>query len=283
MSVLGLIAVVPSAVAEEGHFDSAGVKIHYTVQGEGEPVVLIHGFSVSGALWAMSGMVGKLTADYRVITIDCRGHGKSGKPHDAGKYGMEMVEDVVRLLDHLKIKRSHVVGYSMGGMITLKLLSKYPDRVISAVPAGSGWAPRDPTKEICDKMAATLESGKGVGSVLAEEAPEGSSITPEQIAAMDQRMLAMNDAKALAAALRGFVRLCLTEGELRRNKVPTLSIIGEKDSVKADVDRMIGVMANHRVEVIKGADHMEAAMRPEFLQHIKAFLAEHSKAKKAGE
>ena len=61
-----------------------------------------------------------------------------------------------------------------------------------------------------------------------------------------------------------------------------MSIVGGKDSVKADVDRMVGVMGNHRVEVIEGANHMETGMRPEFLQQIKAFLKEHSKAGKAG-
>ena len=55
------------------------------------------------------------TAGYRVIALDCRGHGQSGKPQDPGQYGLEMVRDVVRLLDHLNVERAHVVGYAMGG------------------------------------------------------------------------------------------------------------------------------------------------------------------------
>ena len=280
LSVFSLIAVVPRTLAEEGHFDSEGVKIHYTVQGKGEPVVLIHAFARSGGLLGRTGIVEKLAADYRVITIDCRGHGKSGKPHDANKYGMEMVEDVVKLLDHLKIKRSHMVGYSMGGMITLKLLATHPERVISAVPGGFGWMDRESVRAHSEKRTAQFEAAMRAAKVPAKEAPEGSSTTQEQ---MGRMILAMNDGKALVAALQGFERLCLTEAELRGNKVPTLSIVGEKDTNKADVDRMVGVMGNHSVKVIKGAGHGQVGRRPEFLQHIKAFLKEHSEAETAGE
>ena len=86
--------------AESGFFDSKGVKLHYTVEGQGEPVLLIHGFAVNDQLnWVIPGIVKALAKDYRVITYDNRGHGRSGKPHEAKHYGLEMIEDVVRLLD----------------------------------------------------------------------------------------------------------------------------------------------------------------------------------------
>src|SRR5947209_4722078 len=84
-------------------FDSNGVRIHYVVAGQGEPVVLIHGWSADAAMWG--GLMADLSRDHRVIALDCRGHGKSGKPHDPAMYGIEMAEDVVRLLDHLGIRK----------------------------------------------------------------------------------------------------------------------------------------------------------------------------------
>jgi len=67
-----------------------------------------------------------------VIAIDARGHGKSGKPADAKAYGAEMGQDIVRLLDHLKIPRAHIVGFSMGAIIVGHLVTTNPDRFISA-------------------------------------------------------------------------------------------------------------------------------------------------------
>ena len=96
--------VVPVAAEE---FDSKGVKIHYAVEGKGEPVVLIHGLTSSAVMnWELPGTVRLLSSKYQVIAFDCRGHGQSGKPTGEDQYGVEMVEDVMRLLDHLKIELS---------------------------------------------------------------------------------------------------------------------------------------------------------------------------------
>src|SRR5208283_1518792 len=104
----------------------------YTVAGEGEPVVLIHGWNSSGGVnWALPGTLGLLAKDHKVITLDVRGHGLSDKPTKEEDYGPELVEDVVRLLDHLKIEKAHIVGYSMGGIMTAKFLAKHPDRALS--------------------------------------------------------------------------------------------------------------------------------------------------------
>jgi len=107
--VLGVDAPKPQT------FDSNGVSIQYTVEGQGEPVVLIHGLHASTDInWRAPGIIKALAENYQVIAMDVRGHGHSGKPEQEEAYGMEMVEDVIRLLDHLKIKKAHVVGYSMG-------------------------------------------------------------------------------------------------------------------------------------------------------------------------
>ncbi len=83
----------------------------------------------------------RLSRRYRVIALDNRGHGKSDKPYDPAQYGLELVDDVVRLMDHLGIAKAHVVGYSLGGFITLKLALRHPERLLSAAPCGAGWSP----------------------------------------------------------------------------------------------------------------------------------------------
>ena len=96
--------------------------------------------------WEGPGVIAALeTAGYRAIAMDCRGHGQSGKPHDVNQYGLEMVRDVIRLLDHLHIDRAHVVGYSMGGIIANQLLVRYPDRLRTLTLLGAGWQGEDMT------------------------------------------------------------------------------------------------------------------------------------------
>src|SRR5437879_3439282 len=121
-------------------FDAKGVKIHYVVEGRGEPVVLIHGLYASAETnWRLPGVIAELAKDHQVIALDMPGHGRSDKPDKEEAYGVQIVEDVVLLLDHLKISKAHIVGYSLGGTVTMKLLARHPERVISATVGGMGW------------------------------------------------------------------------------------------------------------------------------------------------
>jgi pimeloyl-ACP methyl ester carboxylesterase len=136
--LLLLVASSSHAFSEDGFFDSNGVKIRYVEEGQGEPVLLIHGFTADlERQWVSPGLFAILAKSYRTIAYDNRGHGKSGKPHDPMQYGSEMVKDAVRLLDHLEVKRAHVIGYSMGASIVNKLLVAHPDRLLSATLGGN--------------------------------------------------------------------------------------------------------------------------------------------------
>ena len=142
--VLAVVTFIGLSLATADEFDSDGVRIHYTVSGQGEPVILIHGlYSNAKMNWDMPSTTAELAKHYQVIALDNRGHGQSEKPEAEGQYGVKMVEDVVRLMDHLHIAKAHVAGYSMGGMIMMKLLTLHPDRVISAVLGGMGWLQTD--------------------------------------------------------------------------------------------------------------------------------------------
>src|SRR3954464_1960655 len=98
-----------------------GVRIHYVERGKGIPVVLLHGIGGSAAIWRRVPIFDDLARNYRVIAIDLRGHGSSGKPREVSAYGPEMALDVIRLLDHLGIAKAHVIGYSLGANVTSQL------------------------------------------------------------------------------------------------------------------------------------------------------------------
>lgn len=261
---------------ESKFFDSAGVRIHYVEAGQGDPVLLIHGFTANIQMqWVMPGVFWDLARDYHVIALDNRGHGRSDKPHDPAAYGREMVEDQVRLLDHLGIKQAHVVGYSMGGFITLKLLTEHPERLRTATLGGAGWNdPAGPDMSMLRELAESLESGKGIDPLIRRLTPPGKPLpTPEQSAQMTQMIMLLNDPKALAAVVRNFEGLAVTEDKIRAIDRPVLCLIGEIDPLKDGVDRLAAVLPAAQVEVLPGGDHMTAFGDPLFLAKLRAFLA----------
>jgi pimeloyl-ACP methyl ester carboxylesterase len=277
--ILLLAACTAVAAPQQGSFLSNGVKIHYIEQGQGEPVLLIHGFSASAmANWVLPGVFGNLAKHYHVIALDNRGHGGSGKPHEIEKYGPEMVEDAIRLLDHLKIEKAHIVGYSMGGFITEKLVVTHPERVICAVVGGAGWSRAEDDHSVIEAVAKSLEAGNGIAPLMKALTPPGRPVpTDEQVKLRNQMIMANNDPKALAACMRGMLNLETTKQQLENNKVPVLAIIGEKDPLKVGVDNMTGVLANLKVVVVPNGDHMSTFQSPKFIQVINEFLNEHSK------
>src|ERR1700680_690247 len=124
--------------------DSDGIRLHYELHGSetGTAVVLVHGFASDYSLnWVGTRWQETLTAaGYRVVGLDCRGHGSSEKPHDPAAYASElMAADVRRLLDHLDIPVAHFVGYSMGARIGVQSMQDFSDRLGRVVLGGIGW------------------------------------------------------------------------------------------------------------------------------------------------
>jgi pimeloyl-ACP methyl ester carboxylesterase len=265
--------------AADQFFDSNGVQIHYVVEGRGEPVLLIHGFAISSAFqWGMPGIQSKLAKQYQVIAMDNRGHGRSAKPHDPAKYGQEMVEDAVRLLDHLQIKKAHVVGYSMGAFITLKLLTMHPDRLLSATLGGAGRSTAL-DQQFLEDLADSLERGKGFGPlILRLNPPNRPKPTEQEIRPVNQFLSLTNDTKALAAVVRGGMKalVALDDEALMRNRVPALALVGELDPLRAGVEELRPRLPYLDVIVVPRGDHIDTPSRPEFLNKLEAFLSEHS-------
>ncbi len=284
-SFLGLLISLGMAgglQAEDYFFDSGGVRIHYVVEGSGEPVILIHGYLANiGWNWGDPGVIKALAGNYRVIALDNRGHGLSDRPQEAGAYGLKMTEDVIRLMDHLKIKKAHVVGYSMGGWMTARLLTDHPERFLTATLSGAGWLKEDADQSFLLSVADSLEKGKGLGLLLAALNPKDAPTVPkETLEAASKMLLWFNDPVALAKVARGMGQFGVAESKLRANKIPVLALIGELDPLKVAVDQFDGVLAKLKVVVIPGANHINTPGNPEFIKALKAFLAEHPERRK---
>ena len=275
LAALGYALHAYRALNVEGqYFDSNGVRIHYSVAGKGTPVILVHGLAGNiGVEWVRPEILPKLAAQYQVVALDLRGHGRSGKPHDPNQYGLEVVEDIVRLMDHLEIRKAHLVGYSLGGFIVLKFAILHPDRLLSVAPCGSGWAGKPETDlAFLRELADSVDKGEGFGPLLDRLQPVGRPVSKGRRMFVSALISATNDIKALGALLRSVDALRVTEAELRNNKVPALAIIGERDPLKTFADQLAAVMANVEEAVVPDGNHFSTLGRPKFIESLEGFL-----------
>jgi len=274
LSASCLVLFCFAASAEEQHLDADGVKIRFTVDGEGEPVVLVHGFGANAEFnWRLPGITAALAKQHQVIALDVRGHGKSGKPHEREAYGVEMAADVIRVMNHLKIEKAHIVGYSMGGFITMKLIADHPDRFISAVLGGSGGIRDDYVHDWNDAAAEKLEAGESLKDALLSSLPDGVELDEQQLAMMDA-FFNNQDPKALAAVLASWRDLSVSYEKLEANKIPTLVIYGSEEdtNTRTYIASLESRMSSSEFQLIDGADHMTAIASPLFRDSILKFI-----------
>ncbi len=222
-------------------FDSAGVKIHYSVRGQGDPVILIHGLYSSGRVnWDSPGVSARLAEHFQVITMDCRGHGQSDKPQAEDAYGINMVEDVVRLMDHLKIQKARVAGYSMGGAIALKLIVTHPERVARLALCAMGW--RKPGTPL-HRFWETTEAARF----------KRSDVPP--------------------ACENSFPELSVTEQEIKAVTIPVAIIVGDSDPYREFyVEPLHQVRPDWPVHIIAGAGHINCPAKADFKKQLLAEL-----------
>lgn len=235
---LTLTAVLLVSVSvRAADFDSAGVRIHYEAEGRGDPVILIHGLHASAQRnWGAPGVIADLAKSYRVIALDCRGHGQSDKPAGEGAYGVQMIGDVVRLMDHLKLRSAHIVGYSMGGMIALKLAVLHPDRVRSTTLGGMGW----------------LEEGSRLQDFWTQSGAFGGN----------------------PALTHGFAEFATTAAQVKNIRSPISVVVGERDPCRQlYVAPLLKLRPEIPEHVIAGAGHLGCVANPEFKTALRTALA----------
>lgn len=282
-SALVIVALPRLAPAQDKFFDSNGVQLRYVEAGTGEPIVLVHGFigNVESS-WVETGVLANLAKGYHVIALDNRGHGKSGKPHDPKAYGKEMSEDIVRLLDHLNIRRAHIVGYSMGARIVATLLTTHPERFLTATlggpSVGLNWTAEDDRH--LELRAAETEKGSFRSVILTTLTKGQPTPTDEEIRQTSQQASQKildggGDLMALAAVVRGFRNLTVTDAQMAAVRVPTLVVVGSLDPLVATANQLKSVMPSLKVVVVQGASHTGASgvpRRPEFVNAIREFI-----------
>ena len=245
------------------HFTRDGVEIAFLDEGDGEPIVLVHGFASNKEVnWVAPGWVTTLTrAGRRVIALDDRGHGASAKLYDPADYRSAiMAEDVRGLIDHLGLPRADVMGYSMGARIAAFLALAHPDRVRSAVLGGLGIR---------------LVEGVGLPDTiaLALEAPSLADVT-DPTAYMFRAFAehTKSDLRALAACLRGS-RETLSRDEVGRIAVPVLVAVGSADHIAGSPQELAALIPGAQALAIPGRDHMLAVGDRVFKSAVLEFLA----------
>lgn len=276
---IDLVAGQIANQVEGEYFDSDGVRLHYTDQGnpEGEAVIFVHGFAANQDVnWRLPGFYSILEEDYRVIGLDVRGHGLSERVHGIENYGMNMVDDIARLMDHLAIDKAHVVGYSMGGFITMAFIGKYPERLITATVGGAGYYSQDEydTLPLLKIVGPGLRNGEGFYPIAIYF--EGDSLAGKFRAYYSNEiMLRINDATAMADCFDSLVNLEGPSERMASNVIPILNVMGTDDPLRKAAENMEEKMANCEMLWLDGANHMSAVAKSEFRNHLKDFLTEH--------
>ena len=243
-------------------FDSDGIEIAFFDVGEGAPTLLIHGFASNARVnWVSTSWTSALTeAGRRVIALDNRGHGGSGKPREPEAYRTPvMAEDARRLLDHLGIGRADVIGYSMGARIAAFLAIAHPERVRRAVFGGLG-----------EGMVKGVGPSEPIAAAML--APSAAAVTDEN--ARGFREFADRtggDRHALAACISA-ARQILTPEELAQISVPVLVAVGSDDGIGGSATALAALIPGAEAFVIEGRDHMKAVGDPKHKAAVLNFL-----------
>lgn len=277
-AVIAIAALPFAALADQGRFTNDGVTIHYTDEGTGPAVVLLHAFAGSSALWQTAGLAPR--DGLRTITYDARGHGASDKPTDPDAYGAQMVDDLAALLEARGVAQAHIVGYSMGAETALNFAALHPEKVLSLTVAGSGWS-SEPEAATYGFIAGALTEAENFGAFMAAVAPaDAPDLTAEEQAGM-MALLAGHGigldqpAAPLAAVAAGLPEIIeLTAEDLARFDFPVLGLAGSADAERANVEKLGDAIADFRFVEIPGADHLMAPLTPAFTEAVAGFLTE---------
>ncbi len=266
--------------------DIAGARLHFAVEGMGETLVLLHGFT--GSTESMGTIAADLARDHRVVSIDLLGHGRSDAPKELERYRMEAcVGDVIAVLDALGAERAHLLGYSMGGRVALAVAVHHPDRIASAVLIGASAGLDDPEaraeRRRADEVLARSIEAQGVETFVEHWTAlplfASQARLPARVleAARAQRL--RNRAIGLAGSLRGLGSGAQPplHAALQHCPVPLLFLTGEDDAKFDAIARDLAARAAHGTHtVIERAGHAAQFENPgAVIAHARRFAAAH--------
>jgi pimeloyl-ACP methyl ester carboxylesterase len=246
-------------------FSHEGFDLAYLDKGDGDPVLLLHGFGSSLTInWVNPGWVKTLTeAGYRTIAFDHRGHGQSSKSYDPDDYRpAKMAGDAVALMDRLGIERAHVMGYSMGARVAAFVAMGHSDRVASLVFGGLGIGMIEGVGE-WDEIADAL---------LADDPATVTGQRPQMFRAFADQT--RSDRRALAACIEKSRELVSPAG-IGRIAQPTLIAVGTEDDIAGAPQPLADLMPNATAFNIEGRDHMLSVGDRTFKARVLEFLKEY--------
>ena len=253
-----------------------GIKIAYTDQGKGIPVVFVHGYPLSKAMWELQAAA--LSSSCRVITIDLRGHGESDAP--LWHYTMEtFADDIQGLLDHLSIGQAVLAGFSMGGYVVFAFYRKYRDQVKGLILADTRPQPDTPEgKQGRFKTAQTAQKD-GAGAIAEAMIPKLLSPASVQsrfdLVEAVRQIITQTSVTGIAGDLMAMAERPDSVPLLSEIACPTLILVGEQDGLTppADAKLMAGKIKKARLEIIPGAGHLSNLENPEaFNSAVRKFL-----------
>lgn len=244
-------------------FDSDGIGIAYLDEGQGPPILLVHGFASNVATnWGSTGWMTTLTkAGRRVIAIDNRGHGHSAKLYDTAQYGSAiMAEDCRRLLDHLNLEHADIMGYSMGARICAFLALNHPTRVRTAIFAGLGF-------NMVRGMAGTGPIANALEATSIDDVANPTARTFRAFAEQTK-----SDLKALAACIRSS-RDPITREDVARISCPVLVAVGSDDVIGGSATGLAELIPGAEAYEIVARDHMKAVGDAGYKKAVLEFLS----------
>jgi 2-succinyl-6-hydroxy-2,4-cyclohexadiene-1-carboxylate synthase len=260
-----------------------GVALEVTDTGSGPGLLLVHGFG--GAKEDFADHVDALAAGHRVVTFDHRGHGESDKPSDPSAYSLDrMAADILAVADGLGLDTFRLLGHSMGGMVTRRVVLAQPARIDALVLMDTSPGPIPGLDPELAELAAgiMLDQGKGVLKPLLDEA--GTLESPAHLRLLAERpeMVEYEERNwqtlspvMWATMLREIVHQPDQLALLAGVHTPTLVIVGEQDKPFLDGSRaMAGVVPGAELVVVRDAGHSPQLENPGlWLDALERFLA----------
>jgi pimeloyl-ACP methyl ester carboxylesterase len=254
-----------------------GVRLAYEVVGQGPPVFLIHGFAASRRQnWKEPGWYQALTeAGYQVVAMDCRGHGESDKPHETQSYGHDvMAEDARVVMAAAGIGPVFLMGYSMGGFISMHLLLEHPEQLKRLVIGGVGATYLNTSPQPGNRMA-DPETRNRIADALLE--PDKSKIADATARTFrDFADQSGKDRLALAACIRA-MRRNFPASELTRSQRPVLVVCGENDTISGPPGPLAAAFADGRAVTVPRRDHMTSVGDTVYKAATLEFFAEQNR------
>ncbi|WP_202976797.1 alpha/beta fold hydrolase [Candidatus Oscillochloris fontis] len=256
------------------HTTINGITLHYADEGDGSPILFLHAFPLSGAMWQPQRAA--LADQFRLIVPDLRGFGATDVP--PGLTTMEQcADDMAALLDHLGLAQVAVCGLSMGGYIAMAMLQRHPARISALVLANTRANADSPEAQAQREINATIAEAKGSATIADMMIPAlvASHAEPHVVATL-RTIIEANRPAGIAAALRGMALRCDSFATLQALRLPTLLIAGTDDALTPlDTVRMMHeAVPSSRLVIIPGAGHLSNLERPdEFTAALRSFLS----------